>query len=162
MTEPHLPLLYDLVLSLNAQHVIELGVFNGESTRAFLAALEQTDGRLTSVDIHVGPDIRNDRWTVLVGDDLDPAITSQLAPAEVVFIDTSHLYEQTVRELNVYRWLVKPGGVLACHDTQLEIPEGGRYGPRFPVKVALEEFCAENGFVWSDISPWPGLGIVNL
>ena len=162
MADDHLPVLRDLVLKLDAQRVIELGCQFGPSTLALLDALEKTGGTLTSVDIRYVPHIESDRWRFILGDDLDPAVVTQLEPADLIFLDTSHLYEHTIRELNVYRWLVRTGGILACHDTQVETPLGGRHGPKFPVRVALDEFCAENGFTWSDISPWPGLGIIEF
>ena len=111
----HLPRFVAMVEELDAQHVIELGTRTGVSTIAWLHALERTGGRLTSVDIDEHPPIGEwPHWTFIQGDDMDPGIVAGLEPADIVFIDTSHLYEHTVQELNTYRWLVKPGGLLAC------------------------------------------------
>src|SRR4051812_39979038 len=156
----HLPRMVELVEALNAQHVIELGTRGGVSTIAWLHALEQTGGRLTSVDIDPTPCTLGDysHWGVIVDDDCDPAVTSRLDPADIVFIDTSHLYEPTVRELNIYRWLVKPGGVIVCHDTMLEQPMDAPARPRFPVRTAIEEFVAANGFEWINYPDCWGLG----
>jgi predicted O-methyltransferase YrrM len=159
----HLPRLKMIVESLDAQHVIELGTRSGVSTVAFLHALEQTGGRLTSVDIDQAPEIGDwAHWTFIRGDDLDPGVLARLDPADVVFIDTSHLYAHTIRELNVYRWLVKPGGVIVCHDTQLARPEGAPSRPLFPVKTAIEEFCAAEGFQWSEYPDCWGLGVIKV
>lgn len=158
----HLPRLVALVTELNAQHVIELGTRSGVSTVAFLHALEQTGGRLTSVDIDPGPDLESDRWQFIQGDDLDPAIVSTLEPADIVFIDTSHLYEQTVAELNVYRWLVKPGGRIVLHDTQLAHPMGAPHRPSFPVRTAVDEFCAAESFEWTEFTDCFGLAVIQV
>lgn len=159
----HLPTFVQLVEELDAKHVIELGTRSGVSTIAWLYALLGTDGHLTSIDIDERPDIGEyEHWTFIQGDDLDPTITSALEPADIVFIDTSHLYDQTVKELNVYRWLVKPGGVLVLHDTELPLPEGAPPRPLFPVKTAVVEFCQANGYEWlNDPRCW-GLGLIRL
>ena len=160
----HLPRFVDLVVETNAQHVIELGTRTGVSTIAWLCGLEQTGGVLTSIDIDAKPDIDDHpSWTFIQGDDLDPAIVSELSPAEIVFIDTSHLYEQTVHELNLYRWLVKLGGFIVLHDTELPVPETAPAGhPRFPVKKAVVEFCDAEGYEWFNIAECWGLGVIRM
>lgn len=157
----HLPTFAGLVHRLNAQHVIELGTRTGVSTIAWLYGLEQTGGVLTSVDIDEQPPIDDHPlWTFIQGNDLDPNIVSYLAPADIVFIDTSHLYDQTVAELNLYQWLVKPGGVIVCHDTELPHPEDAPPRPVFPVRKAIEEFVADNGYTWVNHPNCWGLGII--
>jgi predicted O-methyltransferase YrrM len=160
----HLPTFVDLVDELRAKHVVELGTRTGVSTVAWLYGLERTGGRLTSVDIDAKPAIGEfDHWTFIQGDDLDPDVVAQLPDeVDVVFIDTSHLYEQTLRELYLYRWLVRPGGVIVCHDTELPQPEGAAPRPRFPVKTAIQEFVAETGFEWVNVPYCWGLGIIRI
>lgn len=160
----HLPRMVALVHATNAQHVIELGTRTGVSTIAWLYGLEATGGRLTSVDLDGKPPIGDhDHWTFIQGDDLDPAISSALDPADIVFIDTSHLYEHTVAELNIYRWLVKPGGLIVMHDTALPVPEGHPLNaPRFPVRRAVEQFVAETGYRWRNYPECNGLGVIEV
>lgn len=160
----HLPRFVDLVVETNAQHVIELGTRTGVSTIAWLYGLEQTGGVLTSIDIDAKPDIDDHpSWTFIQGDDLDPAIVSTLKPADIVFIDTSHAKDHTTAELNIYRWLVKPGGLMVLHDTELRHPEASpRTDPPFPVKKAIEEFCDAEGYEWLNIPECWGLGIIKL
>jgi len=143
----HLPTFVRLVEELDAQHVIELGTRTGVSTVAWLYGLEKTGGRLTSVDIDPKPNIEDwPHWTFHQADDLDPRLLTELDPADIVFIDTSHHYRQTLAELHVYRHLVRPGGRIVLHDTELPFPEGAPVGdPRFPVRKAIEQFCADEG-----------------
>lgn len=159
----HLPTFVHLVKEADAKHVIELGTRTGLSTVAFLYGLRETGGHLTSIDLDEQPDIGDhDHWTFIQGDDLDPDITSSLPPADIVFIDTSHFYEQTLRELHVYRWLVKPGGVILLHDTELPQPIGAPPIPEYPVKTAIDEFCDEVGLEWfNDPRCW-GLGMIRI
>jgi cephalosporin hydroxylase len=156
----HLPRLVAIVEELDARHVIELGTRTGVSTVAFLHALERTGGRLTSVDLEPKPDIGDwPHWTHIQGDDLNPAVVSTLDPADVVFIDTSHTYEHTARELRVYRHLAK---VIVCHDTRLLRPLGAPSRPKYPVRVAVEEFCDEEGLEWREFTDCFGLGVIRV
>jgi cephalosporin hydroxylase len=159
----HLPTFVELVKRLNAAHVIELGTRTGVSTIAWLHGLDATGGRLTSVDIDERPDIgEHERWTFVRGDDCDPAVYGTLEPADIVFLDTSHRYDHTLRELNLYRWLVRPGGVIVCHDTMLEHPIDAPVKPRYPVRSAIEEFCTAEGFAWHNRPNCWGLGIIEI
>jgi predicted O-methyltransferase YrrM len=160
----HLPRFVQLVEGLDAQHVIELGTRTGVSTVAWLYALAKTGGRLTSVDVDGKPPIGDhDHWTFIQGDDMDPAISAGLDMADIVFIDTSHHYTHTLRELHTYRWLVKPGGFIVCHDTELPRPEGmPPSDPVFPVKRAIEKFISETGFAWFNVPECYGLGVIKV
>ena len=160
----HLPTFVRLVRERNAQHVVELGTRTGVSTVAWLHALESTGGRLTSVDIDAKPPIGEfDHWTFVQGSDLDPAVFASIDDADIIFVDTSHLCEQTLRELNLYRHIVKPGGLVLCHDTELRRPETAGPGePPFPVRRAVEEFCAAEGLAFTiDPRCW-GLAVIEV
>jgi len=158
----HLPRFVSLVHELDAKHVIELGTRSGVSTVAWLHGLTATGGRLTSVDIDAAPDIGWPAldWEFIRGDDCDPAVMTQLDPADIVFIDTSHLYDHTLRELYLYRWLVKGGGVIVLHDTELRHPEGAPLKPAFPVRTAVEDFIADTGYTFTNYLNCNGLGVI--
>ena len=160
----HLPTFVRLVEEHHAQHVIELGTRTGVSTIAWLYGLQKTGGRLTSIDLCERPLIGDHpHWTFHQSDDLAPELLARLELADIVFIDTSHHFGQTLAELNVYRHLVKPGGLLVLHDTELARPEGAVKGDmRYPVKRAIEAFCAAEGLTWAnDPNSW-GLGIIEV
>ncbi len=58
-----------------------------------------------------------------------------------IYIDTSHTYEQTKKELLMGKEKVKEGGLIGGHDySQGNIKKGFRYG----VIAAVNEFCLEN------------------
>lgn len=159
----HLPEFVSLCLELNASKVIELGTRGGVSTVAWLYGLDQTDGHLWSVDIDPAPDMQHARWTFLQGDDLDPVTVKRLPDqVDIVFIDTSHAYAQTLAELNVYIRRVRPGGKIVLHDTELRAPYGLTRQPAFPVKTAVEEFCKEEGLTWRNEPRCFGLGVIDI
>lgn len=159
----HLPTFVALVAELQATAVVELGTRTGVSTIAWLYALEGR-GRLWSVDLDVRPDIGNyDHWTYIRGDDLDPDVYTQLpGSVDIVFVDTSHAYLQTLRELGLYRWLVRPGGRIVLHDTELAAPELVGRQPPFPVKKAIVEWCAAEGLTWTNDERCFGLGQIEI
>lgn len=159
----HLPTLADLVVERDAKHVIELGTRTGVSTTAFLYALEKTGGRLTSIDLEPKPAIGDfEHWAFIQGDDLDPKVFAQLDNADLVFIDTTHGYRQTLRELHLYSFLVERPGLIVLHDTELEHPLGEPLRPSFPVRRAIEEFCEAEGYEWTNTPGCYGLGIVEV
>ena len=160
----HLPTFVQTVLDLDAQIVIELGTRGGVSTLAWLYGLAQTGGSLWSVDIDPTPaKIEVDAWTFVLGDDLDPDVYGRLPDlADIVFIDTSHGYDQTLAELHLYRWKVRPGGFIMLHDTELERPQGEPARPAWPVKTAIEEYCHEEDLTWSNRPNCYGLGTIEV
>lgn len=158
----HLPFLHRSA-SAGDVKVIELGVRGGNSTAAFLAAVEKHGGHVWSVDI-APPDVPwgpHPQWTFIHGDDL--RVADELPDGvDVVFIDTSHHYAQTLAELETYVPKLRPGGVVLLHDVELERPEGSlMVDPPFPVRVAVDEFCAGHGLVVEYIAGCYGLGIVH-
>jgi predicted O-methyltransferase YrrM len=113
--------------------VVELGTRGGLSTRALLAAAELADARVLSVDIEdcSGADIPERfraRWRFVLADDvafagapLERACAELGLPtrADVIFVDTSHLYEHTRAEIAAWLPRLAPGGAMIFHDTNL-------------------------------------------
>jgi hypothetical protein len=110
----HLPLLRSLAESCKT--VIELGVRDGQSTRAFLV----TSVKLRSYDIQFNPSVENlfvssrqagNDHEYFEADDL----TLDLPEVDMIFIDTEHTYEQLSQELRLHG--NKALKYLAFHDT---------------------------------------------
>ena len=161
----HLPRFVEMVKKADAKKVIELGTRTGVSTLAWLYALEQTGGHLWSVDIDRKPPIGDyPHWTFIQGDDEADDVLAQLPTGvDILFLDTSHHFQHTLRELRLYRSQVKSGGLIVCHDTELPVPEGAPAGdPVYPVKRAIEQFVSETGFRWLNIPECWGLGIIEV
>jgi len=152
--------------------VIELGTRKGNSTLAFLAAVEKRHlgGHVWSVDVSdcardpegMAPWARHPLWTFIRGDDMDPAVQAQLpARCDVLFIDTSHEYDHTLAELRAYMPRVAPGGVALFHDVNVyDWPGYGWTGDVPPVQQALNEYCAEVGLNWENMPGKYGLGVI--
>lgn len=122
----HLPTIYTLVQSIKAKTVIELGVNTGESTVALLEAVHATDGILISVDVQELPNVRPmltsygliSRWQFHKSEDIAFGLAwPKDKKADLIFVDTSHQYQQTKREIEVYEPILRPGGIMIFHDT---------------------------------------------
>ena len=78
--------------------------------------------------------------TVHVGDDLKILPTFPEHYFDWVYLDTSHMYEQTVRELEELRRVVKPTGIIAGDDWFTD-PDHVYHG----VCRAVTEYCERYG-----------------
>lgn len=148
----HLDTFVKLVSALEATQVIELGVRAGTSTIAWLYALELTEGHLWAVDVNEAPFLHR-RLTFLRGDDCDPQITAALPEADVVFVDSSHLYTHTVREIELYAPKVRSGGCIIFHDVAVErFDHHAEDEPPWPVRRAVAEAAMEHGWAvdWTE------------
>jgi caffeoyl-CoA O-methyltransferase len=112
-----------LVYVTNAQQVLEVGTFRGYSGIWMGTALEQTGGKLTTIDID--PDkVREskanfqkaglaDRITSLEGD-AHKVITTVSGPFELMFLDAEKGGEMDYFEKLFPK--LRPGGILALHN----------------------------------------------
>ena len=135
----HLTTLRILTRELNLKRVLELGVCEGKSTIAFLQAIKEIGGHVTSIDIEDCPIAREKvhdeksghLWNFIKEDDIEIEWNQ---PIDHLFIDTSHTYDHTVLELRKFAPFIVPGGLITLHDTV-----------SFPgVRKAVTEFIKEN------------------
>lgn len=168
----YLPFLYEQTRSREKVKVLELGCRTGNSTLAFLAGAEVSGGHVWSVDVDnviartdgMLPWKGESRWSFIYGSDMDPGVYGLLPEVvDILFIDTSHEYEHTVRELELYVPRVAQGGVVLCHDTYLTGWPGLVWDdPAAPVWKALDDFCAATGREWKNLAGEYGLGIIEV
>lgn len=145
----HLSLLKYLCYEANARKVLELGVRGGESTRALADTCKDLDAELISVDIEDCSLVTDfERWRFIQADDIELEFNEEI---DLLFIDTSHTYEHTLAELRKYAPLVRKGGFIALHDTNM-----------FPVMEAIEQYLRDNpiGCTFVNLSNCNGLGIL--
>lgn len=157
----HLKTLYQLVVDLNAKLVLELGVNTAESTIALLEAVEKTDGQLISVDIQRLPQTRPmlekyglvGRWSFHLMNDIQFGMEwPKDRKADLIFVDTSHEYEHTKREIEVFEPILRPGGIMVFHDT-VTFHDG--------VQKPINEFLQSHpGWPYENKTNCNGLGIL--
>lgn len=138
----HYPLLYGLIIGMEAKNVLELGA--GFSTPTILAALEQTGGNLITCDQRSIEQTGNDpslkqqypSWKYLEGntDDMLPTITKERF--EVILHDASHDVFPVYKDLRKIIPLVKQNGIILVHDT-----EHPAFRHKWAVRLALLFTC---------------------
>jgi predicted O-methyltransferase YrrM len=119
----HLQFLHDVTVVMNAKQVVELGVREGCSTSAFLSALTETSGNLWSCDIQrpigeVAKFLDNFNWSFNLGNSIS-LTTIKVIPNsyDIVFIDTSHFFNETYQEMTLYFQNLRLGGLMILHDS---------------------------------------------
>lgn len=133
----HLPTLRKL--AEGADSVLELGIRDGNSTVALLAARPE---RMVSVDVNAPPptitNLWQRGWIIVLG---DSRRFDSSAGFDMCFIDTLHCYEQLKAELALHAPNVKR--YIALHDTTTfgETEETGGPGGLMP---AVREFLEAN------------------
>jgi predicted O-methyltransferase YrrM len=117
----HLVTLYMLTKQMKLLNVLELGVRTGESTIVFLWAAKENGGTVTSIDIMDCPEAiskvdslgLSKWWRFTKGDDLEVEWNQSI---DHLFIDTSHTYDHTLKELQKFEPWVNAGGIITLHD----------------------------------------------
>jgi len=124
----HLPIIYDEAMRTKPKLIVELGVRGGESTFVFERVAKQFGAKLVSVDINnCLKSCMYDQWLFVQESDIvfakrfkefarqhkfDPSI-------DLLFIDTSHLYEHTVEEIRLWFPYLSAGAKVIFHDTNM-------------------------------------------
>ncbi len=126
----HLPDLFIESLKHDPGLIVELGVRRGESTFVLERVAKLTDAKLVSVDIEDCSDVSNwDEWHFVQEDDIKFADRFEEYCKEndlpdsidVLFIDTSHLYEHTKAEINHWFPHLADNAIVALHDTNMDV-----------------------------------------
>jgi hypothetical protein len=123
----HRLFLFNLTREIGARHVVEIGFGGANSAVAFLLALRDTGGVLTSIDMQdPAPEVRarvselgkNGAWRfVHESSDAAVAMVRELPAIDILLIDGCHSYNQTRRDYEHYAPLVRIGGYVLFHDS---------------------------------------------
>ena len=139
----------EMIVEHKPDFVIEIGNFNGGSALAFAHILDLMDhGALIGLDIdhsHVPSHIRDHpRITFIEGDACEnfPEVRKIIPEGAkvLIFEDSAHTYENTLKVLKTYGGLVQPGDYIVIEDTICH--HGLDEGPSPCGYEACEEFAA--------------------
>lgn len=134
----HYLTLYSLVLGMEAKEVFEFGC--GASTKAILAALERTGGKLITNDARtleetgntweqLGPHRDAGRFEFIQGKSETTYPRIRQGKFDLVLHDGSHEWRTVARDLRVVARRVKQDGIILVHDTE--------HVPTFHLKLAV-------------------------
>lgn len=150
-------------------NILEIGVRGGASTAAFLLGLEKHGGCLYSVDIE---DCRvftpREDWKFLKASSRDHKAVLDFVPdaIDVLFIDGDHSREGFVNDLHTYSKLVRPGGMIICHDTDTSsnpdytIEKGHPEAPSEAIREEYLKFAKDRGYKHRDLPGKCGMGVI--
>ncbi|MFZ5953842.1 MAG: CmcI family methyltransferase [Candidatus Dependentiae bacterium] len=123
----HIPALFTYTLLLNPNLIVEAGVRGGQSTKPFYQALQLCSATMIGLDIEPSyaaayNALKNTLFIHM--DDLNFVNYYQNSdykntPIDLIFIDTSHLYEHTLAEIKMFVPLLNTQGIIAFHDSNV-------------------------------------------
>jgi hypothetical protein len=125
----HLETLFLESLTLKPRLIVELGVARGESTRVFAQVAQLCGAKLVSVDLNdCSRALDWEEWLFIQKDDLEFAREfepwcreRQIEPViDVLFIDTSHYFDHTLKEIRAYFPFLADHAKVFFHDTNLD------------------------------------------
>jgi cephalosporin hydroxylase len=128
--DEHLELMFAETLLLRPNLIVELGVREGASTFVFERAAARCSATLVSVDLDDCSVVSQyPKWHFFRGDDVDLAahfhelcrVRNIAASVDLLFIDTSHYYDHTVREIQAWFPLLSPRAKVMFHDTNMRL-----------------------------------------
>ena len=122
----HLEVIYKETYAMNPKIIVELGIRGAESSRIFGCITQELETRLFGVDIEQPYQfnynaLKNSSLVIMDDCEFAPIFKTAIKePVDVLFIDTSHLYEHTVRELAAWFPLLANKALVIFHDTILD------------------------------------------
>lgn len=128
----HLPALFVLSILQNPQVIIEAGVRGGESTIPLYKAAQFCNAKLIGLDIDPNckaaySRLNNAQFYCMNDVDFPKIYPQNEIKVDIVFIDTSHTYEQTRKEIACFVPLLNDGGALMFHDSNVTPINGTGY-----------------------------------
>jgi hypothetical protein len=116
----HLETLFLEALSVRPRVLVELGVRGGESTFVLERVARLCGAALVSIDLEdCSGASAYERWTFLQQDDVEAGLAWGGPPIDVLFVDTSHLYDHTRREIEAWFPHLSDRAKAFFHDTNL-------------------------------------------
>ncbi|MDZ4802740.1 MAG: CmcI family methyltransferase [Bryobacteraceae bacterium] len=167
-----------------ARNILELGTFGGLSAIVMASCLDANDSsaRLTTVDLsnkhqhdsrpHIQAASLEHKISLISGSSTDAEVVNtlrRLGPFDMIYIDSSHAYKQTLEELDLYtgdQALSSSATAIFMHDAGRSAASSDPTGEG-GVPRAVQEWMQKNGahFQFLSLEPpvWPnpcGLGML--
>jgi predicted O-methyltransferase YrrM len=115
-SDQHLVVLFSLVLNSKAKKILELGVRNGTTTRALVAAASLLDSEVDSVDIQPANFLINfDKWKFYKSDALQ-FLKNNNKKYDFIFIDDWHGEDHVCKELELLEPYFDVTTIIVMHD----------------------------------------------
>ena len=107
------------------KNILEIGVFEGETSVKMIEALP-IGGKYTGIDINDYRKIDFNKagkgWNFILGESIKVLANMPEHHFDFIFVDGDHSWENVLPEFKEIERVIKPGGVIAYHDT-IHIPD---------------------------------------
>ena len=114
-----------LIKMTGAANVLEIGVFEGETSVKMIEALPY-GGKYTGIDIndYLNHDLNSFGADVefILGESIQVMQGMDPEQFDLIFVDGNHGWENILPEFKEAERIIKPGGIMAYHDT-IHIPD---------------------------------------
>jgi predicted O-methyltransferase YrrM len=102
------------------KNVLEIGVFEGETSVKMIEALP-IGGKYTGIDINDYRKLDFNKagkgWNFILGESIKVLANMPEHHFDFIFVDGDHSWENILPEFKEIERVIKPGGVIAYHDT---------------------------------------------
>uniref|UniRef100_A0AC34F864 Class I SAM-dependent methyltransferase n=1 Tax=Panagrolaimus sp. ES5 TaxID=591445 RepID=A0AC34F864_9BILA len=169
---------------LGCQTYVEVGS-RDKGNVAWVSTLADDNAHLIDIDIEPNPPAESkllrfikstQTFTSIVGDsvgertiaNLDRSLDGKLA--DVIFLDSSHMYSHMMREIDLYMHYLKPGGFMLIHDILWEGNEWGKGKAQaalmidrvIPVYSVVMDLPVHRFMLWEtkQMDLWGGVGVI--
>jgi len=154
---PFISFIASLISANNITNIVQLGHFLGYSSIIIAMILRQSETKNSFISVDINPfhtEITDNfvkkfglidyvkTYTYSSTDESFVDICKNNRP-NLIVIDSSHEYEQTIKELNIYYDMLQHGGFIILHDSS-ELAKRCDASGQGGVKRALEEFKEKN------------------
>jgi predicted O-methyltransferase YrrM len=107
------------------KNVLEIGVFEGETSVKMIEALP-IGGKYTGIDINDYRKLDFNKagkgWNFILGESINVLKTMPENHFDFIFVDGDHSWENILPEFKEIERVIKPGGVIAYHDS-IHLPD---------------------------------------
>ena len=107
------------------KNILEIGVFEGETSVKMIEALP-IGGKYTGIDINDYRKLDFNKagkgWNFILGESIKVLSNMPEHHFDFIFVDGDHSWENILPEFKEIERVIKPGGVIAYHDT-IHIPD---------------------------------------
>lgn len=147
--------IYSIIKGMRLNCILEIGGLAGYSARNFLAAMDQVDGHLYTVDINPVVKLAANHTTIHKNAlDLEAADLNNM-PIDLIFFDCHDMVQMDIFHKCVEAGIITDTTILALHDTNLHYPPFHMVGPwveeekgwaHQPVERAMTNMFKELGY----------------
>lgn len=121
--------LYSIIKGMRMNRVLEIGGLSGYSARNFVAALDQVEGVVYTVDLNPVPVVAPNH-KVIVKNALHLTVQDvDSTPLDMVFFDCHDMVQMDIFHHFVKEGIIQDHTILALHDTNLHYPPFQVFGP---------------------------------